>query len=31
MSDEEVREQFMNKLGLYEEVQETDFALDNVA
>lgn len=31
MSDEEVREQIMNKLGLYEEVQETDFALDNVA
>lgn len=31
MSDEEIREQIMNKLGLYEEVQATDFYLDNVA
>lgn len=31
MGDEEIREQIMNKLGLYEEVQETDFALENVA
>jgi hypothetical protein len=30
-SDEEVREQVINKLGLYEEVQATDFYLDNAA
>lgn len=31
MTDEELREQVMNKLGLYEEVMETDYALDNAA
>lgn len=31
MSDEEIREQICNKLGLYEEVMTTDFALDNAA
>lgn len=29
--DEEVREQVINKLGLYEECQQTDFHLDNAA
>lgn len=31
MADEEIREQLCNLLGLYEEVQETKFALDNAA
>jgi len=31
MGDEEIREQIMNKLGLFEEVQDTDFYLENVA
>lgn len=30
-SDEEVREQVINKLGLYEECQQTEFYLDNAA